>query len=96
MANDPIAIIGCASAQAITTAMEQTVPLTRENLNATIESWTEEDAAPGVFAPLTFSKDDHLGLATLYIVQPKDRQFAGVAACPYGDDKAIDEPCSAL
>lgn len=95
-ANDPIAIIGCASAQAITTAMEQTVPLTRENLMATIESWTEQDAAPGVFAPLTFSADDHLGLATLYIVQPNERKFEAIAACPYGDEKAIDEPCSAI
>jgi len=97
MANDPIAIIGCASAQAITTAMENTKPLTRENLDKTIESWTEEDAAPGVFAPLTFTADDHIGLATLYIVQPNaDRKFNGIAACPYGDEKAIKEACKAL
>jgi len=96
LANDPIAIIGCGEAQAITHAMSQTTPLTREGISATIESWTEEDAAPGVFAPLTFSATDHLGLASLYIVQPKERAFTTIAQCPYGDEKAIDEPCTAV
>src|SRR5690606_34651538 len=93
---DPIGIIGCGQAQAISTAMSEADPLTRENVIEVIESWTEADVAPGIFAPLTFSKDDHVGIATLYIVTPEDRQFTTVAQCPYGDDASVQEPCTPL
>src|SRR5690606_199209 len=82
-ANDPIAHIGCASAMGIVRAIEQTSPLTREGLMKTIESWGNEDVSPGVFAPVNFSGDDHIGLATLYIVQPNGPEFGIVAECPY-------------
>jgi branched-chain amino acid transport system substrate-binding protein len=93
---DPNAITRCASAQAITTAMEQTETLTRENLNQVIESWTDEDVAPGVFAPLTFSPDDHVGINTLFIVTAEGDQFRTVGECPYGDDSSAQEPCTSL
>lgn len=95
MALDPIAIIGCGEAQAITTAMSETVPLTRKGISKTLEGWTKKDAAPGVFAPLTFSKTDHIGLASLYIVQPKDRTFNTISTCPYGDDTEVKQACVA-
>lgn len=93
---DPIGITGCGLAQAITKAMEQADPLTRENLNAVIESWTEEDVAPGIFAPVTFSPDDHVGIATLHIVTAEGDKFKTVAECPYGDDTSAQEPCTPL
>jgi len=89
-ANDPIALIGCASAMAIVRAIEQTDTLTRENLMATIESWNEEEISEGIFAPVSFSAEDHIGLKTLYVVQPSGAQFGVVAECPYSEDEPTD------
>ncbi|HET6299977.1 ABC transporter substrate-binding protein [Microbacterium sp.] len=94
-ANDPIAHIGCASAMGIVQAIRQTSPLTREGLMKTIESWSEEDVSPGVFAPVSFSAEDHIGLATLYIVQPKGSEFNVIAQCPYSEDDSAVGGCTA-
>lgn len=93
---DPIGITGCGSAQAITAALEAAKPLTRDKVIEVIEGWTDADVAPGVFAPLTFSPQDHVGIKTLYIVQPKEREFTTVAECPYGDDASVKEACKPL
>ncbi|MBO9577601.1 MAG: ABC transporter substrate-binding protein [Microbacteriaceae bacterium] len=93
-ANDPIALIGCASAQAIVEAIRQTPELTRANLLATIESWDEEDISPGIFAPVSFSATDHIGLKTLYVVQPQGTEFGVIAECPYSEDENADASCT--
>jgi hypothetical protein len=94
--NDPIAITGCGEAQAITEAIKQTKPLTRDNLNKTIESWNKEDAAPGVFAPFSFSKTNHIGISQLFIVQPKGDAFTTLASCPYGVNADSKAACKAI
>lgn len=93
---DPIGIIGCGQAQAITTALEQAKPLTREKVMEVIEGWQDADVAPGVLAPLSFSPEDHVGIKSLYIVQPKGRDFVTLAECPYSDDASIKEDCKSL
>jgi branched-chain amino acid transport system substrate-binding protein len=93
---DPIGIIGCGSAQAITTALAEADPLTRENVSAVIEGWSEVDVAPGIYAPLSFSAEDHVGIESLYIVTATDRQFTTMAVCPYGDEASVQEACVEL
>jgi ABC-type branched-subunit amino acid transport system substrate-binding protein len=94
--NDPIAITGCGEAQAITAAIKQTKPLTRENLDKTIESWKNENAAPGVFAPFSFSATNHVGISQLFIVQPKGDAFHTIASCPYGVNANSKAACKAI
>lgn len=93
-ANDPIALTGCASAMAIVQAIRDTEPLTRANLSATIESWSSEDTSPGIFAPFSFSAEDHIGLERQYIVQPDGPQFKVIAECPYSEELAADAQCT--
>jgi len=94
LAADPSAIGGCAIAQLITTAMQETTPLTRSNLSKTIQSWTDKDAVPNVIAPVTFTAEQHLGTTKLYIVQPVAKDFTTLATCPYGSDATLGK-CTA-
>jgi ABC-type branched-subunit amino acid transport system substrate-binding protein len=89
LAGDPSAIGGCAIAQLITTAMQETTPLTRANVVKTLESWTGKDAVAGVIAPVTFTTSQHLGTTGLYIVQPVGKTFKTLATCPYGSDATL-------
>jgi branched-chain amino acid transport system substrate-binding protein len=94
--NDPIAITGCGEAQAITEAIKATKPLTRANLSKTIESWKNKDAAPGVFAPFSFSSTNHIGISQLFIVQPDGDAFRTIASCPYGVNADEKAACKAI
>jgi ABC-type branched-subunit amino acid transport system substrate-binding protein len=89
LAGDPSAIGGCAIAQLITTAIEETSPLTRSNVDKTIQGWTNKDAVPNVIAPVTFTATQHLGTTELYIVQPVAKAFKTLATCPYGSDASL-------
>ncbi|GGL94783.1 branched-chain amino acid ABC transporter substrate-binding protein [Nakamurella endophytica] len=93
--DDPIALTGCASARAITTAITETKDLTRANLMKTIEGWQKKEVAPGILAELSFSSTDHIGISSLFIVQPQGRAFRTIATCPYGEDVQSQGACTA-
>ena len=92
---DSTAILGCVNAVAITTAIAETSPLTRQNFWKDFESWNLKDIVPGVVAPLSFSATNHVGVTTLYVLTATtDRAFSAVASCPYAGADAMSKPCT--
>lgn len=79
---DTSSIQGCTFAQVMTHALEQSEDLSREGLLATLDSWEDEQAAPGL-PPLTFGSDQHIGLSTMGVLAVEDGQVVSVEGASF-------------
>lgn len=64
---------GCAFAQAMITALQDTKELSRDNLLKTIDGWKDKQASP-LLTPLTFTTDRHIGASVMRVLGVKDGQ----------------------
>ncbi|TQM11075.1 ABC transporter substrate-binding protein [Pseudonocardia kunmingensis] len=78
---EPATIYGCAQGLLFTEAVEQTQPLTREGLVATLEGFDERTLDPAL-PPVSLSADDHLGLENVFVVRLDGREFSTAAQVP--------------
>lgn len=73
VAIDQSSLAGCAFAQVMTVALEETEDLSRESLLETLDGWKDKEASE-LLPPLTFSDDQHIGMSSMDIVTVEDGQ----------------------
>jgi ABC-type branched-subunit amino acid transport system substrate-binding protein len=61
---DISSLSGCAFAQVLTAALDETEDLNRDNLMKTLDGWKDK-VVTDLLPPLTFSEDQHVGLSSM-------------------------------
>jgi ABC-type branched-subunit amino acid transport system substrate-binding protein len=73
---------GCAIAQVLTAAIEETPePLTREGIAKTLNGWKAKEASP-LFPPITFSETQRLGLDHMFVLEIEDGKAVATDTVP--------------
>jgi len=69
-----VTLRGCGTAQVVVSALKAAKQPTSAGVVEALESWQNEKASE-VYPPISFTKDNHIGVSNLYIFGVKDGEF---------------------